>query len=207
MARKADDSFNPHKNTASRRQLIDYDYLDKLSSEEYKWLAKFTDEYMGADYEINPTFCAKDDAIKVCSNELLKVVGDAKKTSLWTKKLEYYTSLKTKNVQISQNSEKVNNLDLRKCRSITLFRKNSNGRLSKNPKWKYNSIHDPKTHLKDCNERSSDSAEDIFSVQRVIKQEANEYCVDNQVAGGWTPEQWLIYDEIDKMIEDFDNED
>ena len=39
--------LNPHKNTRPRRELLDFDYLDKLSKEELEWLAKYCyEEYM-----------------------------------------------------------------------------------------------------------------------------------------------------------------
>lgn len=39
------DSLNPAKATRVRKELLDADYLDKLSPEEYKWYAQFTDEW------------------------------------------------------------------------------------------------------------------------------------------------------------------
>ncbi len=41
------ESLNPAENTKVRRELLDYDYLHKLNAEELKWLAQFTDEYVG----------------------------------------------------------------------------------------------------------------------------------------------------------------
>lgn len=39
------DSLNPAKAPRVRKELLDADYLDKLSPEEYKWYAQFTDEW------------------------------------------------------------------------------------------------------------------------------------------------------------------
>lgn len=41
------ESLNPAANTKVRRELLDLDYLDKLSPRELKWMAQFMDEYVG----------------------------------------------------------------------------------------------------------------------------------------------------------------
>lgn len=205
MARKPEDSLSQHKNTAARRQLIDYDYINQLSPEELEWLAKFSDEFYGGDFEINPTFCKKEDALKVCAKELGKLDTESKTYKKWLAKLNHIKTINETFVQISGNSDKKHNLDLRKCRSIKLFRKNENGNLSQKPEYKYNSIHDFEEFGKDCNTRSGESARDIFSVQRVIKQEANEYCVDNHVSGGFLPEEHIIREEVEDELEFYES--
>lgn len=42
-------------NSRVRQIEIDYDYLDKLSSEELDWLNKFSDEYIGASFNNDGT--------------------------------------------------------------------------------------------------------------------------------------------------------
>lgn len=41
------ESLSPAKNPKVRRELLDMDYLHKLKPDELKWLAQFTDEYVG----------------------------------------------------------------------------------------------------------------------------------------------------------------
>lgn len=44
-------ALNPGLNLKTRTDLIDYDYVDKLSPSEKKWLNKFTEEYVGASLD------------------------------------------------------------------------------------------------------------------------------------------------------------
>lgn len=43
------DSLKISKTPRVRKELLDYDYLDKLNPKELEWLAKFTDEYAGGN--------------------------------------------------------------------------------------------------------------------------------------------------------------
>lgn len=42
-------ALNPGLNLKSRTDLLDYDYLHKLTEEELEWLNKFTEEYVNAN--------------------------------------------------------------------------------------------------------------------------------------------------------------
>lgn len=45
--------MDPGLNLKSRTELLDYDYLHKLSEEELIWLNKFTEEYVNASFDTN----------------------------------------------------------------------------------------------------------------------------------------------------------
>ena len=51
-ARTPYSALNPQLNLRSRFELIDYDYLDKLTKEEKTWLNKFTEEYTNAKLDV-----------------------------------------------------------------------------------------------------------------------------------------------------------
>lgn len=44
-------ALNPGLNLKTRKDLIDYDYLDKLSEKEKDWLNRFTEEYTNARFD------------------------------------------------------------------------------------------------------------------------------------------------------------
>lgn len=45
------ESLNPAENPKVRRELLEVDYLHKLNEAELKWLAQFTDEYVGSSIQ------------------------------------------------------------------------------------------------------------------------------------------------------------
>lgn len=44
-------NLTPNLNLKVRQELVDYDYLDKLSDAEKDWLNQFTGEYVGASFK------------------------------------------------------------------------------------------------------------------------------------------------------------
>lgn len=50
-AKKKFPRLEKNKNLKIRQELIDYDYIDKLSDEEKEWLNKFTNEYTCGSFQ------------------------------------------------------------------------------------------------------------------------------------------------------------
>lgn len=64
--RPKDSSLRPEYNSKIRQEYLDYDYLNKLSKEEYEWLAAFTHEYNCANlnHEYDKVFKRNKEARK-----------------------------------------------------------------------------------------------------------------------------------------------
>jgi hypothetical protein len=62
-------ALKPELNLKSRYELIDYDYIDKLSESEKTWLNKFTEEYVNASLDsdnLENNFHSTDELKKDC---------------------------------------------------------------------------------------------------------------------------------------------
>jgi hypothetical protein len=62
-------ALQPELNLKSRFDLIDYDYLNKLSPEEKKWLNNFTEEYTNANFKhgdtrVHPVILSETEFVK-----------------------------------------------------------------------------------------------------------------------------------------------
>lgn len=58
--RTKSDGLKTKNSPRQRRGYLDYDYVAKLSPDEKDFLAKFSDEYYGSDFEINETYIYED---------------------------------------------------------------------------------------------------------------------------------------------------
>lgn len=215
MSRTPKKVFSKKTNTSGRRDLIDYDYLENLDQEATEFLAKFTSEYYAADFKKHPTFARKEDAIKVCETELAKLADKMldnptekqlrnlqKSADKLAKNLERIRKIKKAFVQIHENADKKHNLDLRKCRSIKLYYRNEKGSYTEDKSYKYDQpLHDSPELLKDCNDRNNSSQPDIFSVQKPTNQDANQYCLDTHASTEYSPEEYLIWAEVEEEID------
>ena len=190
--------------TKARRSYLDYDYVDKLSEVERDWLARFSDEFYAADFEINPTFVRYSDCMKTLK-KMIKTEENQKKIEKYKKQLELYKELKgEKFVQISSNKQKIMNLDLRKFRTTKKFYDNGVGDLVCDEKYKYssNNIHSPEM-LKSCNANANSSQRDIMSVGNQQKQTTDsglDLLIENIDTNESDTEELLIAEEkIDEI--------
>lgn len=217
MARKSKDSFSPHKNIKSRREFIDYDYTDKLNKEEREFLAKFSDEFYGADFKINDTYCLKNEIlpliqtwIQEASDELLDTPkSNLKECRKLQRKLSKYENLTKqytkalKYVKVNNNKNRKDNCDLRKLRNIDKYYKSSTGRYVTDESLKYDMIHD-KSQMKDCNDRSNHMKTCISSNwnQDSANEGDNQFLVDMKKSKDVGTEDYFILNEdIDERIE------
>lgn len=68
-ARTKHPALRPELNLKTRYELIDYDYVDKLTEEEKTWLNKFTEEYVNASLDtkdLNNNFHSTEELKKDC---------------------------------------------------------------------------------------------------------------------------------------------
>lgn len=166
-----------------RREYVDYDYGDKLSCEDKEWLSKFTNEFYGADFQINNTFVKVKDIRKVLK-ELINVTQDNETGDKWVSYLEKIRKNKASDfIQINNCTD---NLDLRKFRSVPKYYEDENKNLTTDIKYKYkDTIHDPKKHLKDCNANANASGRDIicnglkYDSEKVLAEMVDEDCPEN----------------------------
>jgi hypothetical protein len=157
--------FSKSHNTASRRDYIDYDYTRSLSREELEWLAKFTDEYYGASFEYNDVYVIRKNLI-VKLTEVIETEKNPIKVEKFKKQLEVFKSKTDKYVRVSNNNDYIENVDLRKIRSITWFYKRPSGYHLSGEQYKYSDNNIMKTSVDraKANRSVNSNQVDIMSV-------------------------------------------
>lgn len=139
----------------SRQEYVDYDYVDKLTEEEKRYLGKFTDEFYGATWDINPSYVLYNE---LPSEELkLKVRGNKRiRTDLGFL------------IQVTKNPDRKQNVDLRKIKMIDIFYKVGEYIYTTDTQYKYadTNVHDPQKdeHRLACVERVRLNRKDLSSL-------------------------------------------
>ena len=119
----------------SRIDLIDYDYLNKLSPEELDWLNKFTEEYVNAklDPKPNKNLHNKKRLKKDCYDR-----NNARNSCILTrqkagKKLRYMEDIKNKPSDYNEE-QLVNVLDQRRYDSYKIVKESAIQEVQEKPK-------------------------------------------------------------------------
>jgi hypothetical protein len=206
MSRDVDKSFKREYNTKTRGDFIDYDYDDKLSEEDRKYLAKFTDEFYGAAFDISPTFIKYTDCIKK-----LKKIVKSEKIEVKRKKFEKQLKLlkKTKDqdfVQISGNSDRSKNIDLRKFRDTDKYYQSSTGELICDVELKYTdeNVHNTPETRALCNQYVNSNQRDVMSKGHrhvYANEQGIDVYIENYNAPALSPlDQLILEEEIDEKL-------
>lgn len=130
-------ALDPTLNLRTRTELIDFDYIDKLSDKEKQWLNKFTEEYVVASFK-------KERHKNLHKNKKLKKsiydANNARNRCIYTKnkaqgKLEYIEDLKLAGEEqaIEIETELINKIDNEELLTKELDNlNNSSGNTTKN---------------------------------------------------------------------------
>lgn len=108
MGKKKRNPLNPAHTTKSRRDYLDYDYIDQLDDEQVEWLAKFTDEFYGADFKINDTYIREDGKyVQISGNKDKSKNRDLRKYRSVTKYYRNENNQFTKNLEYKYSKENI----------------------------------------------------------------------------------------------------
>lgn len=185
--------FSKHHQTSSRRNLQDYDYVDQLSDSDKEWLAKFTENYYSASFDLNPAFVRTPELVKLVEAKLARTTSESG-IKKWTEKLELVKKHTRKFYQVSENTDKKYDIDLRIIKKVDIFYKTETGGYSTSKYYKYseNNVIDPTRDLdrKACNDRSNKQSECVMG--KFGANSINDYELDTEQFG---PEDYMIFNE------------
>ncbi len=206
--RSAKQVFSKQHNTSSRRVLQDYDYLDQLSDQDKDWLARFTDNYYSASFDLNPGFVRTNELLGLIEAKLARTKTESG-IKKWSKKLELVKNHTKKFYQVSENSDKNRNIDLRIIKklngiNVDIFYKTESGGYSASKYYKYcqNNVIDATRDLdlKACNDRSNHQSECVMG--KFGANNIDDYEIDMEQFG---PEDYMILNEsameVERMVE------
>ena len=202
--RKPLDIFDKSKNPRSRQQLIDFDYLDKLSDTDKEWLAKFADEYYGASFKCNPAFMKRLELITLAKSHLDNPELSQREMKRWEGHLSRAEASKKKFIQISENENKSHNVDLRKCRSNNVYYKTGSNTYVASKDYRYSEdnildINNRKVR-KELNDRAN--AQKSCILGSFGANDIDNYELDIEQ---FSPEQYLLFNEAAEEQEKLDS--
>ncbi len=163
--RSPKDVFSSHCQTKSRKNLIDFDYIDKLSDADKLWLSRFTDNYYSASFDLNPAFVKTQELIPLIEKKISKLTSETG-IKKWTDKLNTVKGNARKFYQVSNNQDKQFDIDLRILKKVDIFYKTEAGKYTTSKYYKYtqNNVIDPvrDSDRKECNDRSNTQSDCIM---------------------------------------------
>ena len=191
MARSTKKVFSLTNNIKSRRSYQDYDYLDKLSKADQEFLAKFTDEYYSASYDLSLVYVER---IK-----LLKFLLKFEQTDRIIAQIAYYSEMTDEKVCINNSSKKLN-VDLRKVKGLKKFFLDENGQFTTKKKYKYseNNLHRASKYRADSELRDRVQKRDVMNVEKQelsLDDEGAIDIIDNIISPDMSPEDREILSE------------
>ena len=191
MARSTKKVFSLTNNIRSRRAFQDYDYLDKLSKSEKEFLAKFTDEYYSASYDLSSVYVER--------LKLLKFLRKFEQTDRIIAQIAYYSEMTEDKVCINNSSKKLN-VDLRKVKGLKKYYLDENGEFSTKKKYKYSdsNLHKPSKYRADSELRDRVQKRDVMNVEKQelsLDDEGAIDIIDNIISPDMSPEDREILSE------------
>jgi hypothetical protein len=202
MIKKRRDALSANRHNQSRQEYVDYDYVKKLSKEERDYLAKFTDEFYGATWDINPVYMVLKD---IPNEEGLR--------DLVSKNKRYSTNYGTM-VQVYGNTVPGQiNLDFRKIRHLEVFFEAKKDTLSTSITNKYSkkNVHNPLNdeHRLSCVENVRANRNDLMSKRKQDLMYVNEKSLEehmDKLQSYGSPEDKMIMD-VDIVLQQLLNDD
>jgi hypothetical protein len=191
VARSSKKVFSLTNNIKSRRNYQDYDYLDKLSKSDKEFLAKFTDEYYSASYDLSAVFVERV--------KLVKFLSKLEQTDRVIAQVKYYSEKTEEKVCINNTSKKLN-VDLRRIKGLKKYFLDENGDFSTKKKYKYSdtNIHKPSKYRADSELRDRVQKRDVMNVEKQelsLDDEGAIDIIDNIISPDMSPEDREILSE------------
>lgn len=102
-------ALKPELNLKTRYELIDYDYIDKLSETDKEWLNKFTEEYVNANldrHDLSKNFHNNIELKKDCDRR-----NNARNRDILTRAKASGNHVSTDEILLNKKSLKINSED------------------------------------------------------------------------------------------------